>query len=147
MAEPHRPVWSLLAVRPDHSKCLSMLIIVGRNHPTLPCGKVLRSVEAENSHVGDAPNPFTIIPLLLARSDAAFRSEGNPKRSVGIIAFVFRVTTSSILSVLRQKVSLSISAKTGVAPARTIALTAPTNVKEGTTTSSPGPTSAASKAA
>src|SRR5438309_1203528 len=61
MAEPHRPVWPLLAVRPDHSKCLSMLIIIGRNHPALPCGQVLRSVEAENSHVSNAPNPFTII--------------------------------------------------------------------------------------
>src|SRR5438445_11749360 len=61
MAKPHRPVLPLLSVRPDHSKCLSMLIIVGRNHPALPCGQVLRSVEAANSHVGDAPNPLTIL--------------------------------------------------------------------------------------
>src|SRR2546427_13299337 len=64
-----------------------------------------------------------------------------------MIAFVFRDTHSSTLSTLRQYVSLSISAKTGVAPVSTTALAAPTNVNEGRITSSPGPTSAASNEA
>jgi len=50
---------------------------------------------------------------------------------VGMIAFVFRDTHSSTLSTLRQYVSLSISAKTGVAPVSTTAFAAPTNVNEG----------------
>src|SRR5437899_12259855 len=61
MAEPHSPIGSLLAVRPDHSKCLSMLVIIGCNHTTLSGCQVLRSVEAENCKVGNAPDPFTIV--------------------------------------------------------------------------------------
>src|SRR5437016_13098510 len=52
MAEPHGPVGSLLTVRPDHSKCLSMLIIIGCNHTSPSRSQLLRRVES-------AESPFT----------------------------------------------------------------------------------------
>ena len=67
------------------------------------------------------------------------RSSAAPAKWTGTIIFVRGVIAAAIVSGVASRVSRSTSQKTGVAPARTTILTIDTQVIDGITTSSPGP--------
>jgi len=66
-------------------------------------------------------------------------SAGAPAKWTGMIKRVRRVSFSRMVSLEIMRVSLSTSAKTGLAPESTIRFTVDTHVMDGVTTSSPGP--------
>ena len=72
-------------------------------------------------------------------------SAGCPYRCTGMTPTVRSVTAASTAAGSRQKKSGSMSTNTGVAPVSATEFAVAAKVKDGTMTSSPGPTPAASR--